>query len=251
MTVTSRESAASSLSQSGSRLENITQYFSGKLPDVVFLAGVTRTIFLAGIIYVPTPDDHDTHDFCLAGYILMTGAWFYGMLKFTSGEKNLADSEIMILSEEMNKILNNFDAELEEEENSGLPMYNDGSGTKSSSGSDYSEGFADGNDIKRLKAKVDDRRSKTRKPTAGFSARRKIALAYSLLVIPLIHYMMQHRVHRIPGSYSKYAIFEWLAIILDVAFDAVSTVEFEGLELRVVSAPEALEVEDESKTHYV
>lgn len=242
------------LKSSHYQLKDVTDIFSGKLPNFIFLAGIVRTIFLAGIIYIPLPDDHDTHDFCLAGYLLMTTAWFYGMLKFTSGDKSIADSDVMILSDEMKKIIDNFG--VEPEASATLPLHND-DGTWTDLGE---EKKSEVDEIARLRAEVNGRRNKQRLPTAGFSSRKKIAFAYASLAIPLVHYMIQHRVYRTAGSYSKYAIFEWVAIVLDVAFDAVSALEFEGLELRVVNAPDSLKEDDEEdeevhreegKSHYV
>lgn len=35
-------------------------------------------------------------------------------------------------------------------------------------------------------------------------------------------------------AYTKYAFFEWSLILFDVGFDAVTALDFEGFELRVV-----------------
>lgn len=65
------------------------------------------------------------------------------------------------------------------------------------------------------------------------SYRKRIAIAYCVFFVPLIHYLTQYRIYQVPGAYSKYAFFEWASVALDLAFDCVSTIEFENLELRV------------------
>ncbi|WEW60472.1 Protein cwh43 [Emydomyces testavorans] len=52
-------------------------------------------------------------------------------------------------------------------------------------------------------------------------------------LVPLIYYFIQHKVHKIPGAYTKYAFFEWSLILFDVGFDAVTALDFEGFELVV------------------
>lgn len=84
--------------------------------------------------------------------------------------------------------------------------------------------------------------------------RTRIAKWYCLLFIPLLHYFTQHRLYQVPGAYSKYAIFEWLAVALDLLFDAVATVEFESLELRVydiAGASKGPGVDLYAQSHYV
>ncbi|KAA8899907.1 hypothetical protein TRICI_006277 [Trichomonascus ciferrii] len=62
--------------------------------------------------------------------------------------------------------------------------------------------------------------------------RRRIAQSFVFAFIPLGHYLIQHRLYQVPGAYSKYALFEWLMVVLDIAFDAVSIFEFQGLEIQ-------------------
>ncbi|KKY28169.1 putative integral plasma membrane [Phaeomoniella chlamydospora] len=52
-------------------------------------------------------------------------------------------------------------------------------------------------------------------------------------LVPLIYFFIQHKVHKVPGAYTTYAFFEWSLIIFDVAFDAVTAIDFEGFELVV------------------
>lgn len=63
--------------------------------------------------------------------------------------------------------------------------------------------------------------------------RRRIAMGYCVLFVPLLHYFTQHKLYQVAGAYSKYAVFEWIALALDLGFDLVAVVEFEGLEIRV------------------
>ncbi|KAL2003077.1 hypothetical protein VTN02DRAFT_5093 [Thermoascus thermophilus] len=50
-------------------------------------------------------------------------------------------------------------------------------------------------------------------------------------LVPLIYYFIQHKVHKVPGAYTKYAFFEWSLILFDVGFDAVTALDFEGFEI--------------------
>ena len=68
-------------------------------------------------------------------------------------------------------------------------------------------------------------------------------------LVPLVYFFIQHKVHRVPGgpsasassfsilltqpAYTIYAFFEWALVLLDVAFDAVTAIDFDGLELVV------------------
>ncbi|KAF2278469.1 calcofluor white hypersensitive protein-like protein [Westerdykella ornata] len=52
-------------------------------------------------------------------------------------------------------------------------------------------------------------------------------------LVPLIYFFIQHKVHRVAGAYTTYAFFEWSLVLLDVAFDAVTLVEFANLEIVV------------------
>ncbi|KAI9717253.1 MAG: hypothetical protein M1828_007274 [Chrysothrix sp. TS-e1954] len=50
-------------------------------------------------------------------------------------------------------------------------------------------------------------------------------------LVPLVYFFIQHKVHKTPGAYTIYAFFEWSLVLLDVAFDAVTALDFDGLEL--------------------
>jgi hypothetical protein len=68
--------------------------------------------------------------------------------------------------------------------------------------------------------------------------------------VPLIYFFIQHKVHKVAGgkihaldsfwvwlirllAYTTYAFFEWALILFDVAFDAVTALDFETFELVV------------------
>lgn len=59
------------------------------------------------------------------------------------------------------------------------------------------------------------------------------ALSFFGMLVPLVHFFIQHKVHVKPGAYSYYAYVEWSLILLDVGFDTWSILEFSGLEIRV------------------
>lgn len=59
------------------------------------------------------------------------------------------------------------------------------------------------------------------------------ALSFFGLLVPLVYFFIQHKVHVIAGAYSYYAYIEWSLIFLDVAFDSWSYLDFSNIELRV------------------
>ncbi|GAB1318140.1 Protein cwh43 [Madurella fahalii] len=63
--------------------------------------------------------------------------------------------------------------------------------------------------------------------------RKYLAGAFFGTLVPLIYFFIQHKVHRIPGAYTIYAFFEWALILFDVAFDAVTALDFDTFELVV------------------
>ncbi|KAG0370931.1 Frag1/DRAM/Sfk1 family protein [Gamsiella multidivaricata] len=64
--------------------------------------------------------------------------------------------------------------------------------------------------------------------------RKLFAYTFFGALIPMVYFFIQHNVHRIPGSYTHYAFFEWSLIISDLAFDAVCLIDFQTFEFRVV-----------------
>lgn len=59
------------------------------------------------------------------------------------------------------------------------------------------------------------------------------ALAFFGMLVPLVYLFIQHKVHDVPGAYSYYAYVEWSLVLLDVAFDTWSVIDFSPLEIRV------------------
>lgn len=59
------------------------------------------------------------------------------------------------------------------------------------------------------------------------------ALTFFGLLVPLVYFFIQHKVHVIAGAYSYYAYIEWSLIFLDVGFDSWSYLDLSNLELRV------------------
>lgn len=57
--------------------------------------------------------------------------------------------------------------------------------------------------------------------------------AFFATLVPLVYFFIQHKVHKVPGAYTIYAFFEWSLVLLDVAFDAVTALDFNSLELVV------------------
>ncbi|KAF2018374.1 calcofluor white hypersensitive protein-like protein [Aaosphaeria arxii CBS 175.79] len=69
-------------------------------------------------------------------------------------------------------------------------------------------------------------------PTA-LKYRKIFAGSFFGTLVPLIYFFIQHKVHRVAGAYTTYAFFEWSLVLLDVAFDAVTFIEFSNLEIVV------------------
>jgi len=69
--------------------------------------------------------------------------------------------------------------------------------------------------------------------TRAVKYRKYIAGAFFGTLVPLVYYFIQHKVHKVPGAYTTYAFFEWSLILFDVAFDAVTALDFDTFELIV------------------
>jgi len=80
--------------------------------------------------------------------------------------------------------------------------------------------------------------------------RKYIASAFFGTLVPLIYFFIQHKIHKVAGgqihlasrwsdsltallAYTTYAFFEWALILFDVAFDAVTALDFDTFELVV------------------
>ncbi|KAI1010751.1 hypothetical protein LB503_005245 [Fusarium chuoi] len=63
--------------------------------------------------------------------------------------------------------------------------------------------------------------------------RKYLASAFFGTLVPLIYFFIQHKVHRVAGAYTTYAFFEWSLIIFDVAFDAVTALDFSTFAIEV------------------
>lgn len=64
--------------------------------------------------------------------------------------------------------------------------------------------------------------------------RRIFTCAFFATLPPMIYYFLQHKIHKVPGAYTTYAFFEWSLILYDVAFDAVTALDFQTFELSLV-----------------
>ncbi|KAH6616106.1 Frag1/DRAM/Sfk1 family-domain-containing protein [Chaetomium sp. MPI-SDFR-AT-0129] len=61
--------------------------------------------------------------------------------------------------------------------------------------------------------------------------RKYLAAGFFGTLVPLVYFFIQHKVHRVAGAYTIYAFFEWTLILLDVAFDAVTALDFSTFEV--------------------
>lgn len=69
-------------------------------------------------------------------------------------------------------------------------------------------------------------------PTA-IRYRKYVAGTFFGAILPMIYFFIQHKVHRVAGAYTTYSFFEWSLVLSDVAFDAVTALDFDGIELVV------------------
>ncbi|KAI9250628.1 Frag1/DRAM/Sfk1 family-domain-containing protein [Sporodiniella umbellata] len=63
--------------------------------------------------------------------------------------------------------------------------------------------------------------------------RKLLTSAFFITLPPMVYFFIQHKVHKIPGAYTTYAFFEWSLILYDVAYDAVTAIEFQNFELTI------------------
>ncbi|OAL46244.1 calcofluor white hypersensitive protein precursor [Pyrenochaeta sp. DS3sAY3a] len=63
--------------------------------------------------------------------------------------------------------------------------------------------------------------------------RKLFAGSFFGTLVPMIYFFIQHKVHRVAGAYTIYSFFEWSLVLLDVAFDAVTMIEFKNFEIVV------------------
>ncbi|KAH3684004.1 hypothetical protein WICPIJ_005027 [Wickerhamomyces pijperi] len=78
----------------------------------------------------------------------------------------------------------------------------------------------------------------TPKRTSLRSGRFYTSISFFGLLVPLVYFFIQHKVHEVAGAYSIYAYFEWGLILLDVAFDAWSVKDLSDLEIQISSNKE-------------
>ncbi|KIW43877.1 uncharacterized protein PV06_04933 [Exophiala oligosperma] len=69
-------------------------------------------------------------------------------------------------------------------------------------------------------------------PTA-IRYRKILASLFFGTLVPLVYWFIQHKVHKRAGAYTIYSFFEWSLILFDVAFDAVTAIDFQTFELVV------------------
>ncbi|GBE88480.1 Protein cwh43 [Sparassis crispa] len=64
--------------------------------------------------------------------------------------------------------------------------------------------------------------------------RRNTASAFFISMIPMIYFFIQHKVHRIPGAYTRYSFFEWGLIFFDIMYDSAVELDLKAANLEVV-----------------
>ncbi|KAI5859843.1 Frag1/DRAM/Sfk1 family-domain-containing protein [Durotheca rogersii] len=69
--------------------------------------------------------------------------------------------------------------------------------------------------------------------TISIRYRKYLAGAFFGAIPPMVYFYIQHKVHRVAGAYTVYSFFEWSLVLFDVAFDAVTALDFEKFEIVV------------------
>jgi len=69
--------------------------------------------------------------------------------------------------------------------------------------------------------------------------RKRIATAFFASIVPFVYFFVQHKVHRIPGAYTRSSLFEWSLIFLDVLYDSIIAIDFEEADLNIIITCEA------------
>ncbi|OBZ72336.1 Protein cwh43 [Grifola frondosa] len=84
--------------------------------------------------------------------------------------------------------------------------------------------------------------------------RRLMASAFFISIIPMIYFFIQHKVHRVPGAYTRYSFFEWGLILFDILFDSSAELDFTAADLKartlLPGAPETENI-NHSTTEFV
>ncbi|KAI0774993.1 Frag1/DRAM/Sfk1 family-domain-containing protein [Trametes elegans] len=73
-------------------------------------------------------------------------------------------------------------------------------------------------------------------PQSHAASRRRRRLAsytFFAALVPMIYFFDQHKVHRVPGAYTRYSFFEWSLILLDVLYDSSAELDFKAADLKV------------------
>lgn len=63
--------------------------------------------------------------------------------------------------------------------------------------------------------------------------RKIMAGSFFGMLVPLTYFFLQHKIHKVAGAYTTYAFCEWIVVLLDVGFDAVTVYDFSSLEIVV------------------
>ncbi|KAH9846239.1 Frag1/DRAM/Sfk1 family-domain-containing protein [Lenzites betulinus] len=68
---------------------------------------------------------------------------------------------------------------------------------------------------------------------ASRKRRRLASLGFFAAIAPMIYFFIQHKVHRVPGAYTRYSFFEWALILLDVWYDSSAELDFKAADLKI------------------
>lgn len=80
--------------------------------------------------------------------------------------------------------------------------------------------------------------------------RKSLTAAFFTTLPPMIYFFIQHKVQKVPGAYTTYAFFEWSLILYDVAYDAVTAIEFQNFEISIVDKSGATAIIPESSAKF-
>ncbi|KAF7374974.1 Protein cwh43 [Mycena sanguinolenta] len=81
-------------------------------------------------------------------------------------------------------------------------------------------------------------------PNQTRKSRIFVASTFFLSIIPLVYFYLQHKVHKVPGAYSRYSLFEWSLIALDIIFDSLTEDEIRLANLQLFVGDPAARLAD-------
>ncbi|KAI0315188.1 Frag1/DRAM/Sfk1 family-domain-containing protein [Amylostereum chailletii] len=76
------------------------------------------------------------------------------------------------------------------------------------------------------------------------------ASAFWLSLFPMLFFFIEHKARRKPGAYTRYALFEWSLIFLDILYDSTIISHFKESDFQItLGLPTATSLEEKAESH--